>query len=269
MRNVTSMASNPPRRCLGLSDPIFLADGEDRNHQHEFMVARTCAWPTCSWGAPELRTPPSKNLKKQTGTAPHEAWPRAFRRRFSRRHVSSRLALRLADQDLLEAVSGALDRFRRQLSRIIDHDAERNVLAGFKRFSGKGIPARCDGFSPTWTCLPWVWGYGEPSIPIQVTTDRAAVLANSLIHNWGVTSTLDQLPGRPGLVDQRDQSGNRQELILEEGDGRLAVRPALQPALSVGGAAAASAGVPYAIRPSNSICPGRFVQDRYLDATSP
>jgi NTE family protein len=82
----------------------------------------------------------------------------------------------------------------------------------------------------------------------KLVTDRAAVLADSLARNWGVTSTLDQLPDNPiwWINTTSLETGKNWRFSKREmGDWQFGRH--YNPRLKLADAAAASAAVPYAI----------------------
>ena len=122
------------------------------------------------------------------------------------------------------------------------------MLAGFKRFSGKGIPEVRRVFTNVDVLTVGVGLRGNLRYRSRLATDRAAVLADSLHHNRGVTSTLDQLPDNPAWwinTTSLETGKNWRFSKREMGDWQFGRH--YNPRFRLADAAAASAGVPYAI----------------------
>ena len=158
------------------------------------------------------------------------------------------LLLRLADQDLLEAVSGLSTVSGGSLAVSLIVTRSGMCWPGSKDFREKVLPQVRRVFTNVDLLTLGVGLRGALRYRSKLVTDRAAVLAESLMRNWGVTSTLDQLPDNPVWwinTTSLETGKNWRFSKREMGDWQFGRH--YNPRFRLAGAAAASAGVPYAI----------------------
>jgi NTE family protein len=158
------------------------------------------------------------------------------------------LLLRLADQDLLEEVSGLSTVSGGSLAVSLIMTRSGMCWPGSKDFREKVFPEARRVFTNVDLLTLGVGLRGALRYRSKLVTDRAAVLADSLTRNWGVTSTLYQLPDNPVWwinTTSLETGKNWRFSKREMGDWQFGRH--YNPRFRLSDAAAASAGVPYAI----------------------
>jgi NTE family protein len=158
------------------------------------------------------------------------------------------LLLRLADQDLLEAVSGLSTVSGGSLAVSLIMTRSGMYWPSSKDFREKVFPEVRTVFTNVDVLTLGVGLWGALRYRSKLVTDRAGVLADSLTRNWGVTSTLDQLPDAPAWwinTTSLETGKNWRFSKREMGDWQFGRH--YNPRFRLADAAAASAGVPYAI----------------------
>jgi len=186
------------------------------------------------------------------------------------------LLLRLADEGLLEAVSGLSTVSGGSLAAALVMSRSGMRWPGSKDFRQTVFPDLRSVFTSVDLLTLGVALRGLYRHRLKLITDRAAVLADSLARNWGVNATLDQLPDNPiwWINTTSLETGKNWRFSKREmGDWQFGRH--YNPQFRLADAAAASAAVPYAIGALEFHLPpnGWFATDpatrRPLERTAP